>query len=326
MPGGVILQPLVKALQHANKVPDKISKIVAYGVVHTSTPAGCQILFDGELTPSTKYYKWVTNQPAVTNKVMLLRTAMQWIIVGVVGGSIAAPEAPPPASPVIAFKSSTAWVASYPIGLSLFYMTASQSNSDGGYPMQGYAGQVATFRIGGNDAALQYWSRDNGGLNGLYFRQLGPSSASPWTSMIPVPYTPPADPQIVQWSPTVTGTSSNPSMRYEYGAYRYDKGMIDVAFECTFGGGGSGSVRINAPMAPDGNWQQGEWMPYGNGFLVSGGSRVPVIFGYAEYYLFHILYQTNFSGGTTSLSFGGPISIPSGAVLYGQVRYATQGY
>ena len=78
---------------------------------------------------------------------------------------------------------SASFAAAYPLGLSIFSLSAAQSTSDGGWPTPGSASAVLTFNSSASQSA-QFWVRQSTGAPDVQFRTLLTSSASAWVPLL----------------------------------------------------------------------------------------------------------------------------------------------
>lgn len=89
------------------------------------------------------------------------------------------------AAPTTAVPASAAFSASYPIGVSVYNISAAESTADGGWPVVGAAGQVLTIRnaAAAGTLANQLWMRSNTTTPQMYHRVVAAAANSAWTEV-----------------------------------------------------------------------------------------------------------------------------------------------
>jgi len=89
-----------------------------------------------------------------------------------------------PMARTIAGLASSAGSASYPVGISIFSMTLTEAQADGGWPIAASA-TVMTVKSATSTVVSQWWMQSNISTQALYFRSLASASFGPWVALNP---------------------------------------------------------------------------------------------------------------------------------------------
>jgi hypothetical protein len=84
-----------------------------------------------------------------------------------------------------AVLASAASISAYPVGMSMFALTAAQSATDGGWPLgaTSTAGQVVTWRQSSTVAGYQIWARQDTTATDMWYRNMLSASNAPWIQL-----------------------------------------------------------------------------------------------------------------------------------------------